>query len=170
MNPELIGLRIIHVVGAILWAGTSWFMAFFLGPALATVGPAAGPVMAAIQKRKLFTIVPIVAVLVMLAGLRLLQIASNGFSASYFATRSGTTYVTGAVCALLAFTVFMSVSHPSLAKMMKLGPQMAQAPEAERGALMAEMNVVRARAGKASLATAMLLTLAAIAMAVGRYV
>ena len=167
---EILILRIVHVLGAIVWAGTSLFVAFFLMPAMGMAGPAAGPVMGGLVKRKLFTIIPIVAVVMMLTGLWLMMISSAGFSASYFATRSGQTYVAGAVGALAAFAIFMLVSHPAIGRSMTLGQQIAQAPEAERGALMAQMNAVRARAGKASIASALILTLTAVAMAIGRYV
>jgi len=170
MYGELLFLRIVHILGAIIWAGTSLFVAVFLMPALGTVGPAAGPVMGALVKRKLFTVIPIVAVIVMLAGLRLMWISSNGYSAAYFATHAGTAYSVGAVCAIAAFIIFMTVSHPAIGRSMQLGQQMAQASEADKGALMAQMGAVRAKAAKAAIASALLLTLTAVAMSIGRYV
>ncbi len=169
MQAELIVLRIVHVVGAIVWAGTAFFVAFFLMPSLRAAGPAAGPVMGELLKRRLFTIVPTVAVFTMLAGLRLLWIVSTGFSRDFFLSRSGHAYALGALCAISAFTVFILVSHPAIGRSMQLGAQMAQAPESERAALMSQLNAVRARSGKATLATAILLMIAAIAMSVGRY-
>jgi len=170
MQAELLVLRVVHIFGAILWAGTSLFVSLFLLPALKSAGPAAAPVMGALMKRKLVVVIPTVAVITMLAGLRLMWLTSTGFSASYFASTGGRTYVVGAVLALAAFTLFMVVNHPAIGRMMQLGQQIAQAPEADRGPLMAQLNAVRARAGKASLGAALLLTLAAVAMAVGRYV
>jgi uncharacterized membrane protein len=169
MHAELLVLRVVHILGAILWAGTSLFVAFFLLPAMGMAGPAAAPLMGALVKRKLFTIIPAVAVITMLAGLRMMWLNSTGFSASYFAATGGRTYVAGAVLALAAFTLFMIVNHPAIGRMMQLGQQVAQASESERGPLMAQMNALRARAGKASLMSALLLTLAAVTMAVGRY-
>jgi uncharacterized membrane protein len=170
MTAELLILRIIHVYGAVVWAGTSLFVGFFLMPAMGLAGPAGGPVMGALVKRKLFTIIPIVAVITMLAGLRLMWLTSKGFSAVYFASRSGTTYAAGALCALIAFTIFMSVNHPAIGRMMQLGQQIAQAPEAERPALAAQLNAVRARAAMATKFTVLFITITAFAMAVGRYV
>ena len=170
MTAELLVLRVVHVLGAIIWVGTSLFMAFLLMPALGTLGPAGGPVVGALHKRKLFTIIPIVAVLTMLAGARLMMLTSAGFAAAYFSSRLGKTYTIGALSALIAFIVFMSISHPAIGRIMKLGPQIAQAPDSERGPLMAEMAALRARGGMASKASALLLTATAIAMALGRYV
>lgn len=60
MNPEILVLRLVHVLGGVFWLGSGLFTAFFLMPALATAGPAAGPLMGALQRRKLFTVLPIV--------------------------------------------------------------------------------------------------------------
>jgi hypothetical protein len=54
-------------------------------------------------------------------------------------------------------------------KAMALGPSVAQAPPAERDALTAQVQVLRARAMGAGKAVAILLGLAASAMAVARY-
>jgi len=169
MNAELLVLRAIHVYGAVVWAGTSLFVAFFLIPAIGAAGPAGGPVMGALIKRKLFTIVPVVAVVTMLAGLRLMWLTSKGFSAVYFSSTLGQTYSIGATFALLTFVVFMAVNHPAIGKMMALGQQIAAAPEAERPALSAQLNAVRARAGTASKFNALFISITTVAMALGRY-
>lgn len=170
MNAELLVLRAIHIYGAVVWAGTSLFVAFFLIPAIGAAGPAGGPVMGALIKRKLFTIVPVVAAVTMLTGLRLMWLASNGFSAAYFASTLGKTYTIGATFALATFVVFMAVSHPAIGRMMALGQQIAAAPEAERGALMEQLNAIRARAATASKVAALFISITIVAMALGRYV
>jgi uncharacterized membrane protein len=170
MSIELLTLRIVHVLGAITWGGSSIFNAFLIGPAMALAGPAAGPMLAALQKKNTFTIIPVVALVTMLAGLRLLMIDSAGFTAGYFALRSGQTFVAGGTCAVMAFLVFMLVAHPAMVRVVALGPQIAQMPEAERGALMGQMNALRMRMGIASKASALLLVAAGSAMAIGRYV
>src|SRR5690242_10297384 len=103
MNYEILVLRLIHVVGGVIWAGTAIFIAVFLLPALGQAGPAGAPVMAGLVNRKVFVIVPIIAIVTMLAGLRLMMIVSGGFSADYFHSRHGMTYVFGAVCAISGF-------------------------------------------------------------------
>lgn len=170
MNIEVLVLRVLHVVGAITWGGTAFFVAWFLLPALGEAGPAAGPLMAALVKRRLFVIIPVVAVITMLAGLRLLWITSHGFSPQFLESRVGLTYVAGAVAALAAFTTFMSVNYPIIGGMGQLQHRMAQAADAERGALAAQMNALRGGAASGALISALLLMVATIAMAVGRYV
>ena len=170
VNPELIVLRVIHIVGGVIWAGTAMFVSYFLLPAMGMAGPAGAPVMGALVKRRLFVIVPTIGVITMLAGLRLLWLASNGFSAEYLASRTGITYVTGAVCALLAFTTFLVINHPAIGRMGALQQQLAQTAEADRGPIMAEMGVVRQRAATGTRITALLLLVTVLAMAIGRYV
>ncbi|MHB1070178.1 MAG: hypothetical protein ACYC1W_10005 [Gemmatimonadaceae bacterium] len=132
MHAELLILRIIHVVGAVIWAGTALFVSFFLIPALGMAGPAGAPVMGALVKRRLFVIVPTIAVITMLAGLRLMWLNSGGYSAAYFASRTGMTYATGTVVSIVAFTIFLTVNRPALGRMGALQAQMAQRSEAER--------------------------------------
>ena len=169
MHAEFLILRVLHVGGAVVWAGTSFFVTLFLLPALGQVGPAAGPVMGALVKRRLFVVIPTVAVITMLAGLRMMWITSSGFSLSYFALRGGMTYLVGSILSLAAFTIFLTVNHPAIGRVIQLGQQMAQAQESEKGALMAEMNAVRGRAAKGSLASAVLLSLTLLTMATARY-
>jgi len=170
MYWELIVLRIVHVVGAIFWLGTSLFLGAFLAPALEAAGPAGGAVMQQLANRKLLTVIPTVAVLTMLAGLRLMWITSSGFSEAYFHTRSGRAYETGATLAILAFILFMSTSHRIIKKSLVLGPQIAQAPEADKPALTAQLGALRKRSAKFGAISGVLLLSAAIMMAIGRYV
>lgn len=169
MHAEILVLRILHIGGAILWAGTALFMSFFLMPALGQAGPAAGPVMGALVKRRVFVVVPGIAVITMLAGLRMLWLTSLGFSAEYFASPIGQTYLAGTVLSLVAFAVFWTVNRPAMAEIMQLGPQIAQAPDAEKGALTARLDAARARAARGSQIIAGCLLVTIVAMSVARY-
>ena len=51
MELLLLVLRLVHVVGGILWVGFAVFVPFYLAPAIAEVGPDGGKVMAALQRR-----------------------------------------------------------------------------------------------------------------------
>lgn len=169
MNAELLALRVIHIYGGILWAGAALFIALFLAPAIGAAGPGGGSVLGALVKRKLFVFIPVVAVVTILAGLRLMWLTSHGFSASYFSSTLGMTYSIGAAFAVATFVVFMLVNRRAIGRMMELGRQIASAPEAERPALTAQMNAVRARAATASKVTAFFISITMVAMALGRY-
>ena len=51
MHAAVIALRLIHILSAIFWVGTLLFTTFYLFPATAKAGPAAGPVMGNLRDR-----------------------------------------------------------------------------------------------------------------------
>lgn len=170
MSVELLVLRLVHILGGIFWLGSGLFTTFFLLPSLGSLGPAAaGPVMGALQQRRLFTVLPAVAVLTMLSGLRLLQLASGGFQAPYFASRTGQVFLWSGVAAVAAFLVSLLVSRPAAVRAGQLGAALASLPEGERGARAAEVERLRRRSGVSSILAMVLLIGAAAGMAVARY-
>jgi len=170
MYAALIALRIIHVIGAIFWLGGSLFLGAFLMPSLAAAGPAGGVVMAELAKRKLLVVMPTVATLTMAAGITLMWMNGANGGEAYYKTHAAKAYSIGAVLAILAFILFMSTAHQAIKKALKLGAQIAQAPDAQKPALMAELNATRARGAKFGGISGMLLLSAAILMAIGRYI
>jgi uncharacterized membrane protein len=165
---ELIALRLIHVLAGIFWVGSGLFTAFFLAPALKTAGPAAaGAVMTGLQKRSLYTVLPVSAVLTMLSGIRLMMIVSAG-NAHWFQHRSGHTYSVSAAMGILAFILSMVVARPAAVKMGKLG-QAAASDGASKQALAAEMQSLQRRMTMSTMVAVVLLILAAAGMAIARY-
>lgn len=170
MNAELLVLRFVHVLGGIFWVGAATFNTFFLLPALATAGPVAGQVMGALQRRRLFTVLPAVAVLTILSGVRLLQITSSGFSAGYFATRSGAAFASSGALAILAFGLGMLLVRPAGVRAGALGQQLAAMPAGpDRDALERTIASLRRRTALGSTVAQVFLTLGAAGMAVARY-
>lgn len=165
---ELIVLRIIHVVGGIMWVGAAFFMAFFLGPALQSMGPTAGQVMAAMQKRKFMLVLPIVALLTMLSGLRLLMIASSNFGAGYFQTPMGKTFAGAGLASILAFVIGLVVNRPTMLKMGTLQQSMTSDP-VSKDKIAAEIRKLQQRMVTAGFVVTALLVIAAIGMSIGRY-
>jgi uncharacterized membrane protein len=168
MAAELLVLRIIHVVGGVFWVGTMLFNAFFLGPAMAAAGPAAGAIALQLQRRKLFTVLPVVAIVTLLAGARLMMITSNRFSPSYFSQRNGMTYGIAAIIAIIAFIYGMAVTRPAMAQVATLSQQ-AASDEVNRDRIMSEVRSMQQRARSATVVVAVLLLLTAIGMSVARY-
>jgi uncharacterized membrane protein len=170
MSIELLVLRIVHVLGGIFWVGSGLFTTFFLMPALGRAGPpAAGPVMGALQQRRLFTILPVVAVLTIISGARLLQIVSGGFAPAYFASRTGQTLLWSGVAAVGAFLVSILVARPAAVRSGQLSASLASVPDVQRAARAAEIEHLRRRSGLAGTIAMVLLVSAAIGMAVARY-
>ena len=169
-TPVVMLLRLIHVVIGIMWVGTAVFLATFLVPAIRGAGPAGGAVMEQLQNRKLSVWIMVAAFLTILSGLGLYAHDSAGFTSAWLGSGPGRTYGLGAVLAILTLVIGMSVNAPTAAKMAKLGAAMKSAGGRPSPEQLAEMQQLQARMGKAAVAAAVLLVLAASAMAVARYV
>jgi len=170
MTTELLVLRLVHVLGGIFWVGSGLFTSLFLAPTLAQAGPAAGPVMAGLQKRRLFTVLPLVALLTILSGLRLMWLTSGGFSPAYFASAPGRTYAASGGAAILGFLLSVVVARPAALRLGSLGGTIAAtSDDATRAVLTAELDRVRRRSARASVFAVALVVLAAAGMAIARY-
>jgi hypothetical protein len=170
MQAEVIVLRLIHVFCGIFWVGGLGFQAYFLMPVLANIGPAAGAVMGGLMQRKLPTIMPVLAILTMLSGLRLLMIASVNFNGAYFSSPVGRTFSMAGGLAIVAFVLGMVMVRPAMMKMAALGPQVASAPDdATRSRLAAELAATRKRGMAGNMVVMIMLLLAVAGMATARY-
>lgn len=170
MKAELLTLRVIHILGGIFWVGSMLYTTFFLAPALRSSPQVAGQVMAGLQKRHLFTILPVIALLTIASGLRMLWIASAGFDDSYLSTSTGRAFSLGAAAAIVAFLLSVLVSRPGFVRVGKLGASLAATTDdATRQQLTAEMQRVGQRVGIANAIVAVLLLLTAVMMATARY-
>ena len=69
MDPVMIVLRTFHILGGALWFGSAFLFAGFFGPAAGELGPAAGPVMSnVVKKRKIAKVIAVLAITTVIAG------------------------------------------------------------------------------------------------------
>jgi uncharacterized membrane protein len=170
MHAELLALRLIHILSGIFWIGGGLYTFFFLGPALASTPAVMGQVMAALQKRRIFTAQQIAAALVVLSGLRLLMIDSAGFSGSYFATGPGRTFAVAGAFAILAGIFNFGVARPTMERAVAVGAALAaSADPSEKARLTQQLDRLRKRAATAGMLAVTSGILAASGMAVARY-
>jgi uncharacterized membrane protein len=169
MPFELLALRLIHVLCGVFWVGAGLYSTLFMAPAMSKAGPAAGPIMEELVRRKIFTVMPLAAVLTMLTGLRLLWIVSGGFVPSYFSSPTGATFALGGALAIVGFLLGMFYLRPGQMKMGQLTQQMAKASDAEKPALQAELAKVRSKNAVGTAAAMAMLTLSVVTMAIARY-
>jgi uncharacterized membrane protein len=170
MTAERLVLRLVHILGGMIWVGSGVFNSFFLLPTLAQSGPAAGQVIAGLQRRRLFTILPIVALLTILSGVRLTQITSAGFSPAYFASATGRTYAWSGVAAIVGFLVGVIIARPAAMRAARIGATAATSTDsAARASLTAALERHRRTSSIASSLSVALVVLAAAGMAVARY-
>jgi uncharacterized membrane protein len=170
MQAELLALRLVHILGGTFWVGSAVFMALFLIPALASAGPAAGQVMGALQQRRIFIVLPVVALLTLLSGVRLMQLASDGFSAAYFNSPSGRVFAWGGTFAIVAFVFGMTVARPAGLKLGRLSAQPPAEEASEQQRRLLERDRLQRVVRISGIVNLGLLLAAATAMAIARYV
>jgi len=170
MRAEFLVLRLVHIIGGIIWVGSGVFAAFFLIPALSANRQVMPAVMEGLQKRRVFIIVPTAGLITILAGIRLLWIDSAGFAESYMQTGPGRTFSIGGTAAIIALLLQVFVARPAGVKLGAIAAKLAASPPApERDNLNAQAERLRRRNGIATLAAVLFGLLAASAMAVARY-
>jgi uncharacterized membrane protein len=164
-------LRLVHVVVGAVWVGAVVFVAAFLVPSIRAAGPAGGPVMQQLmQARRLPLWMMGFALLTVLSGLGLYGHNSAGFRSEWLASGPGRVYGLGAVCALLAVGVGMAVNSPAARRLGELGARVQAAGRPPTPDEIAAMRRLQARLEGGAIGAAVLLVLAAVAMAVARYV
>ena len=167
-------VRIVHVLLGTFWAGTLIFAAMYLIPSMRDAGPAGGKVLAALHRRGYFTVMPIVALLTLVAGfwlyMKLMTAGGPEFAAAWRATRTSMAYNFGAVAGVVAFLFGMFWLRPASLRMVHLAEKLgAGAQGTEKDALEAELAATRVRSGMAMRAVAVMLSIAVVTMAVARY-
>jgi hypothetical protein len=162
-------LRFTHVFFGALWVGMMAYQTFFVMPALGEAGPDAAKVMAALARRRIPLILPILALLTIASGTWLLMRLIGPDAAVVMRTSMGRAYGWGGVAAIVAFLLGIIVMRPAMVRSMRLAQSLSSAPPEERPKLAAEIQRLRARAAGMGRVVTILLLFALAAMAVARY-
>lgn len=171
MNAELVVLRLVHVLCGIFWVGSGVFTAFFLMPTLIGNPAHMAPVMAGLQQRRLFTVLPVVALLTIASGGRLMWLVSGASSTGYLSTPTGQTFAVSGGAAILAFLSSLLVGRPAFAKAGRLSATLNSIQDAAvRERVTAQIARLRRTSGLTGNIAMALLLLAAAGMSVARYV
>ena len=163
-------LRFLHIISGVFWVGGGLFAARFVMPALKAAGPAAGPVLAELGKRRIPVAMMGAALVNVASGIWLMIIDSAGAPGVWMRSGMGRTLGIGGGLAILALILGMTVGMPANMKMARIsaaaqkrgGPPTAQ--EAQ------QLERLQARASLTAMIAVVLLFLATTAMAVARYV
>ncbi|NIR73583.1 MAG: hypothetical protein GWN99_00480 [Gemmatimonadetes bacterium] len=171
MDLVAVVLRVIHIVCGVYWAGTLFFVATFLQPAVSAAGPEGGKVMQALMRRRYLDVMPAVAILTILSGLDLYRRASGNFSADWIGSRHGVILTIGSLAAIVAFVIGVLLMRPAARRVGPLVQGAQELPEGpDRDARLAEAAALRRRTAMSGRWVAGLLVVAVIGMAVARYV
>lgn len=164
-------LRLIHVVGAIFWVGSAMFTGFFLIPALKETPATMGAVAQALNKRGFMTVMPLVGLLVILSGATMIWITSGGHLHEYMQTAAGHTFTMAGGVGILSLLFGLAFTKPANMRAAMLGAQLQAATDpAEKARLGTEMAAAGKKAALWTMIVTILMIIAAIGMAIARYV
>jgi uncharacterized membrane protein len=164
-------LRLVHILAGTFWVGSAVTFAGFIYPAVRASGPAGPRVMRQLMYRRGLTLgLTVSAVVTVLTGAAMYAaIGVSGFR-SWVESPMGTTLAIGAVAALAAGCIGSGLAAPAGRRLQLLSARMADATGAPTTEQLAELARAQTTLGRASVASAALLTVAAVAMATARYV
>jgi hypothetical protein len=163
---EYLLLVFLHVTFGVFWAGGAVMVGLFVIPSIAEAGPAGGAVMAGVAKRRLPVVLLVSGVLTVLTGLRIYFVR---FSTEWLQTPEGLAITTGAILALIALTVGITVSRPTAGRAARLAGEMAKAGGPPTPDQKAEMQMLQRRLGQAGRVVSWALVGAVVLMASHRF-
>lgn len=159
---EYMSLVLLHVFFGILWVGGAVTMGLFVLPSLLEAGPAAGPVMQGVIKRRFPVLMTVAGTVVVLSGLRMYMLR---FDPAWVTTPEGIALSLGAVLGLGAMVIGLFVQKPTVERMGKLTAELAAAGGPPSPAQAAELAALRARLARVAKLGAYHLLGAALLMA-----
>jgi uncharacterized membrane protein len=158
-------LRIIHIVGGVIWVGGTLTMAFFIGPTIGATGEAGQKFVGHLMNNLKFSNrMSAAAGLTILAGLILYGLDARAGSA-WVRSSFGIGLSIGAGFALIGFVFGIMIGRTTKA-MAQLGAQMQGKPSAGQ---LTQMQSIRKQQATYSNISAAALILAVIFMAIARY-
>jgi|SRR5687767_10887516 len=159
-------LRIIHIVGGIFWVGGTLTMAFFIVPAVGATAEAGQNFIGHLMGNLKFSNkMSAAAGLTILAGFILYWIDSVGFTSAWMNSGAGRGFGIGAAFALIGFVFGLLVGRTTKS-MAQLGAQFQGKPSP---AQLAQMQSLRKRQASYVNTSAAMLVIAAVFMAIARY-
>jgi uncharacterized membrane protein len=170
MSMLFLVMRAAHVLLAALWVGATFFITYFLFPSLHDAGPAAGPVMAALMRRKIQVFQASLGGLAVVTGLYLYYRLTGGFNPALSGTHTAMVFGAGGLCGIAALIIGGTIVGQNAKKMSALGARLSAVSEAERGPLLTQIAVARERAATAARIVIVLQMIALVLMAIGHYV
>jgi len=166
-----LGLRALHVLVAGLWIGSTVFMTMMLNPAIEGAGASGGQVMMRINQRGIAAYMGGLGFATVASGLYLLWRFTGGFDVGVASTHAGLAFCAGGMSGILAGIVGGAAVGRTAAKIMGIMTQAVTLSDGPaKGALLAQVATLKARAQRASKVVIALQATALVLMAVGHYV
>ena len=159
-------LRIVHIVGGVIWVGGTLTMAFFIAPTVGATAEAGQKFIGHLMGNLKFSNrMSAAAGITILAGFILYWIDSDGFTSAWMSSGAGRGFGIGAAFALIGFILGTLVGRTTQA-MAALGAQFQGKPSP---AQLAQMQSLRKRQASYANSSAAMLIIALVFMAIARY-
>jgi hypothetical protein len=166
VNVLIIVLRLLHILGGVLWVGTALVNTFFLSPTVAATGEAGQRFIAyLIGQARLSARVTLASYLTVLSGAALYWIDSQGFTSAWQGSGPGVGFSLGALAGFVGFG-FGQMVGKSASTIARIVGEIQGAPSTGQTAALAQARARMATAG--TISTAFLIVALAL-MATARY-
>ncbi|MDP9176155.1 MAG: hypothetical protein M3O61_00585 [Gemmatimonadota bacterium] len=166
----MIGLRVIHIISGVFWAGTVMVIAWFLLPTAQAIGESGGAFMQQLMFRhrlRLFLLVSML--LTILSGLTMYAWIAMETDGAWARSKMGMVIGVGAIAAIIAGGIGGGVVGRQSRKMMELGGKIQASGGPPTDAQKAEMDSYQRQIRRAFRIIAVLVIIATITMASARY-
>lgn len=170
-TTAMMWLRLVHILAGTFWVGSAITFAGFIYPAVRASGPAGPRVMRQLMEHRRLTLgFTVSAALTVTTGAVMYAAIGIGGFGAWVRSPMGATLGVGAVAALVAAGIGSGIAAPAGRRLQMLSAHMATAGEAPSPEQLAEFTRAQMALGRASVASAVFLTIATAAMATARYV
>lgn len=170
MDTYMVVLRIVHILAGVFWVGAAFTTILFIQSTAREVGPAAAPFMAHLGgKKRLVDWVLRAAGLTILAGLLMYWEVSDGLDGDWIGSATGVSLTIGALAAIAAFSLGLSVVRPTLMSTLAIGREVAASGVPPSPEQSARLQALQHRAKAVGQVIVPLLVIAVIGMAAARY-
>ena len=163
-------LRVVHVLLGAIWVGSTVFLTLRLMPAIEKSGPAGGQVMVALNRNGVTAFFASIGGTTVLTGLYLYWRFTGGFDPAISAGHAGMAFGLGGVCGILALILGGAVVGRSSNRIVDLMEQLPKAPDAQKGAILQEVNGLRQKLKTFGSIVLLLQVIAVVLMALGHYI
>ena len=170
MDIALLIVRVVHIGSAMIWFGGAIIGSFLLQPTAQALGQAGQPFMEHLMKRRRMGVLfPVVAGLTILSGAALYWRDSGGLQVAWITTGPGLAFTIGGLAAIVSFVGGLALVGPSIAEQTAVQAELAGGNGVPTEDQRRRLGRADRRMQLANRFDLPLLVLAALTMAVGRY-
>src|SRR5262245_38897298 len=170
MDPLLLLLRIAHVGGAVLWAGSAVLFLGYVFPSVVALGPPATPMLGQLIRRRLPLYFAVVSTTTVVAGAALYWRNTGGLQSSVVFTDFGLTFLLGGIAGLIAWFLAVFVVPRALRRVGGARGEIAAAGGTPTPDAAERLHAAEAAMRRLGLVLLALLAFAVVTMSIARYI